>query len=148
MSCVFCEIVARRAPASMVYEDDAVVAFMGIQPSAPGECLVIPKAHVDHFTDVPDEIAQHIMLVAQRIGRRLRTEFGPERVGFLVHGYGVPHAHLIVVPQHGPYHLTSDRFARIEGGRVVFDLTRIPLADRAELDAHARRLAPVPTPAA
>jgi len=142
MPCVFCEIVAGRAPVSMVYEDEVVAAFMSIQPSAPGECLVIPKAHIDHFTDVPDEAAQHIMLVAQRIGRRLRIEFEPERVGFLVHGYGVPHAHLIVVPQHGPHHLTSDRFARIEGGRVVFDLSRMPLASRAELDAHARRLAP------
>lgn len=148
MPCVFCEIVARRAPASMVYEDATVAAFMGVQPSAPGECLVILKAHVDHFTDVPDDVAQHVMAVAQRIGRRLRAEFGPERVGFLVHGYGVPHAHLIVVPQHGPHHLTSDRFARVEGGRVVFDLTRVPLADRAELDAHARRLAPAATPAA
>jgi histidine triad (HIT) family protein len=141
MSCIFCEIVAGRAPASRVYEDDVLVAFMGIQPTAPGECLVIPKAHVDHFTDVPDEVAQRIMLVAQRIGRQLRAAFRPERVGLLVHGYGVPHAHLILVPQHGPHHLTSDRFARVEDGRVVFDLTRIPFADRSDLDAHARVLA-------
>src|SRR5215218_1599734 len=65
MSCVFCEIVAGRAPASVIYEDDVLVAFMGIQPTAPGECLVIPKAHVDHFTDVPDEVAQHIIVAAQ-----------------------------------------------------------------------------------
>ena len=140
-ACVFCEIVAGRAPASLVYEDAVLAAFMGIQPSAPGECLVIPKAHVDHFTDLPDEVAAHLIVRAQRIGRRVRAVFRPERVGYLVHGYGVAHAHLIVVPQHGPHHLTSDRFARIEGGRVVFDLTRVPLADRAELDAHARLLA-------
>ncbi len=141
MGCVFCEIVAGRAPASVVYEDDVLTAFMNIQPTAPGECLVIPKAHIDHFTDVPDEIAARIIVVGQRIGRAIRTLFRPERVGYLVHGYGVAHAHLILVPQHGPFHLTSDRFARIENGRIVFDLTTIPLADRGDLDEHARALA-------
>jgi histidine triad (HIT) family protein len=140
MTCVFCEIVAGRAPACVIHDDARVLAFMGIQPTAPGECLVIPKAHVDHFTDVPDDVAQHVMLVAQRIGRAMRAVFAPQRVGYLVHGYGVAHAHLIVVPQHGPHHLTSDRFARIEGGRFVFDLARVPRADRATLDEQARAL--------
>ena len=141
MDCVFCEIVAGRAPASVIHEDDVLVAFMGIQPTAPGECLVIPKAHVDHFTDLPDEVAAHIVVAAQRIGRAMRAVFEPERVGYLVHGYGVPHAHFILVPQHGPHHLTSDRFARVEDGRVVFDLGRIPLAGRATLDEQAHALA-------
>ena len=95
--------------------------------------------------DIPgpsgDEVAQRIMVVAQRIGRAMRGLFAPQRVGYLVHGYGVAHAHLVLVPQHGPYHLTSDRFARIEDGRVVFDLRDIPLADRATLDEQARALA-------
>ena len=123
-----------------VHEDELVVAFMTLQPTAPGECLVIPRAHVDHFTDPPDATAQHIMGVAQRIGRRVREAFRPERVGFLVHGYGVAHAHLITVPQQGPHHLTSDRFARIADGRIVFDLSRTPVAERSVLDAHARLL--------
>lgn len=146
MNCVFCEIVARRSPASFVYEDDAVAAFMTLQPTAPGECLVIPKDHVDHFTDVPDSIAQRIMVVAQAIGRRMRAVFPLQRVGFLVHGYGVAHAHFIIVPQQGPHHLTSDRFARIADGRVVFDLSAIPTADRSTLDEHARRLQPIAVP--
>lgn len=141
MSCIFCEIVAGRARASFVHEDELVVAFMTLQPTAPGECLVIPRAHVDHFTDLPDATAQHIMAVAQRIGRRVREVFRPERVGFLVHGYGVAHAHLIIVPQQGPHHLTSDRFARIVDGRIVFDLSRTPIAERSVLDEHARLLA-------
>ena len=141
MSCIFCEIATRRAPASLVFEDESILAFMTLQPSAQGECLVIPRAHIDHFTDVPDALAQRIMVVAQHIGRRMRDIFPLQRVGFLVHGYGVPHAHLIIVPQQGPFHLTSDRFARIADGRVVFDLSRIPVADRAVLDQHAQRLA-------
>ena len=140
MSCIFCEIAARRAPASIVYEDDAIMAFMTLQPTAPGECLIIPREHIDHFTDVPDPIAQQIIVLAQRIGRRMRTHFRPQRVGYLVHGYGVPHAHFILVPQHGPFHLTSARFARVDNGNVVFDLTRIPIAERSVLDAQAQQL--------
>ena len=141
MNCVFCQIVARQSPASFVYEDDVIAAFMTLQPTAPGECLVIPKAHIDHFTDVPDDIAQRIILVAQQLGRRMRETFPLERVGYIVHGYGVAHAHFIVVPQQGPHHLTSDRMARIVDGHIVFDLTRIPVADRATLDANALKLA-------
>jgi histidine triad (HIT) family protein len=141
MACIFCEIVAGRAPASVIYQDDVLMAFMGIQPTAPGECLVIPRTHIDHFTDVSDEAAQRIIVVAQRIGRAMRALFEPERVGYLVHGYGVAHAHLVLVPQHGPHHLTSDRCARVEDGRVVFDLSLIPFADRATLDEQAHALA-------
>jgi len=146
MSCVFCEIVAGRAPASVIHQDEEVMAFMGIQPTAPGECLVIPRAHVDHFTDLSDAAAQRIIVVAQHVGRAMRTVFAPQRVGYLVHGYGVPHAHLVIVPQHGPHHLTSDRCARIEDGRVVFDLRGIPLAERATLDEQARALAAAMAP--
>jgi len=141
MTCIFCEIVAERAPASFVYRDELVSAFMTLQPTAPGECLVIPNAHVDHFTDVPELTAARIMTVAQQIGRRMRTVFSPQRVGYLVHGYGVAHAHFIIVPQQGPHHLTSDRFAHIVGGQIVFDLSRVATADRQTLDAHARLLA-------
>lgn len=72
MKCVFCEIVAGSSPASVIFQDDGVMAFMALRPTAPGECLVIPKEHVDHFTDLDDDMAQRIMLVGQRIGRRLR----------------------------------------------------------------------------
>lgn len=141
MSCIFCEIVAGRAPASIIHEDDALMAFMTLRPFAPGECLIIPRQHVDHFTDLDDVDAQRIIVLAQRIGRRMREIFKPRRVGMLVHGFGVPHAHFILVPQHRTDDLTSARFARIEDGRIVFDLERIPFADRATLDEHARLLA-------
>ncbi len=140
MTCVFCEIVAGNAPASVIYQDAWLMAFMTLRPTAPGECLIIPKAHVDHFTDLDDDMSRRIMSVAQRIGRRLRHEFKPLRVGMVVHGFGVPHAHFILVPQHGPYHITSDRFASIRDGRIVFSESGIPVAERAVLDEHARRL--------
>ena len=111
MSCVFCRIVNHQEPASIIYEDDWLMAFMGIRPIHPGKCLVIPKEHIDHFTDIADTTAQHIMVIAQKIGRRMREVFNPQRVGMVVHGFGVPHAHLITIAQHHEDDITSGRFA-------------------------------------
>jgi histidine triad (HIT) family protein len=71
----------------------------------------------------------------------MRAVFAPERVGMVVHGYGVPHAHLVLVPQHGPYDITSARYAHLEDGKISFSLKNIPVADRTTLDQHARLLA-------
>ena len=125
----------------MIYRDEVVIAFMTIQPFAPGEFTVIPLAHVDHFTDVDDATSERLMVIAQRYGRRMRELFRPERVGMIVHGYGVPHAHLVVVPQHGIHDITSCRFVRIEDGQIVFTLKHIPFTERQVLDEHARMLA-------
>lgn len=131
-------------PASIVYESDNVIAFMSIQPTRPGECLVIPKIHIDHFTDIDDETISEIILVANRIGRKQREYFNPLRIGMVVHGLGVPHAHLILVPQHDSNDITSGRFANIEDGKIVFDLRNIPRPKREQLDEHAQILKILP----
>lgn len=94
--CKFCEIVSGHSPASVVYEDEKAMCFMTLRPIREGECVVIPKEHIDHFTDIPDEIATHIMVIAQRVGRNMCKQFGGIRIGLVVHGFGVPHAHLIL----------------------------------------------------
>jgi histidine triad (HIT) family protein len=141
MPCIFCRIVAREAEASVLYEDESVMAFMNIRPVNEGEFLVIPKEHVDHFCDLSDEVSYRIIVEAQRLSRNLRERLMPERVGLVVHGYGVAHAHLVVVPQHGPDDITSAKLARVEGGRVKFGVGQIPETPRAELDRLARLLA-------
>ncbi len=138
--CVFCSIVIGESPASIVYESEAVLGFMTLQPTRPGECLLIPKAHIDHFTDIPNEIASEIIIAANRIGRKLLNHFDPLRVGMVVHGFGVSHAHLILVPQHDFHDITSARFASIVGDEIVFNLKNIPKPDRKELDRQAALL--------
>jgi histidine triad (HIT) family protein len=138
--CVFCSIVAGSEPASVIYEDASIMALMTRQPTRPGECLIIPKAHIDHFTDLDDDTACRIMVGAQAIGRNIMQHFQPLRVGMVVHGFGVPHAHFILVPQHDPFDITSARFASIEDGEIVFDQRHIPWVERSVLDEHARLL--------
>jgi histidinol-phosphate/aromatic aminotransferase/cobyric acid decarboxylase-like protein len=70
-TCVFCEIVKGSEKAAFIYEDDDILGFMNIHPIHPGECLLIPKAHIDHFFEIPDQIASRIMIIAQKVAKKL-----------------------------------------------------------------------------
>lgn len=99
-ACVFCEIVARRSPAAVEYEDDEILAFQDIYPKAPVHVLVIPKRHIESVMRLEPEDAPlvgRLVLVAQRLGEskgfaergyRLAVHCGPEG------GQVVPHLHL------------------------------------------------------
>jgi histidine triad (HIT) family protein len=140
MSCIFCDIVAGRAPASRIFEDDRIIAFMDIRPVRRGQALIIPREHIDHFSDLPDDLAVHIFRAGQQLARVMRIAMTPARVGTVVHGFGVPHAHLVVIPLEHPWDITSSANARIEDGAVVFRWEQVPLASRDELDAAAALL--------
>lgn len=138
--CIFCEIGARRLPASIVYEDDTVMCFMDIQPVNEGACMVIPKKHIDHFTDISDELASHILITAQKVGRKLLTELNPARIGYVVHGYGVAHAHLNIVPLNDDTDIASGKYALVVDGQVKFDHKMVAMIPRDELDRLASTL--------
>lgn len=53
--CLFCRIIRREIPSSIVYEDDRVLAFNDINPQAPLHALVIPKRHIERLTDLTPE---------------------------------------------------------------------------------------------
>ena len=97
MSCIFCEIAAGRAPAAVEYEDDKVVAFADINPSAPVHILVIPKKHERWAWDVENfsGYAEAVKKVANGLRKALATEW----VVSLVIGEDVPHAHIWLVPR-------------------------------------------------
>lgn len=140
MDCVFCEIVAGRGSASVVHDDERVLAFLTVRQTRPGELLVIPKAHIDHFCDLDDALSAHLCVVAQRLSRKMRERLRPLRVGWIVHGFGVAHAHLIVVPQHHADDIASGRHAVVEQGAVRFTEDVLPPTPRAELDRLAAML--------
>ena len=138
--CTFCRIVCGDLPASIIYQDAEVLAFMNIRAVNKGECMVIPKAHIDHFTDIPNELSAKIIIIAQRIGRKILALYKPERIGYIVHGYGVPHAHFLVVPQHAPTDITSGKFVKVVDGELHFSDAHLPFIPREELDAMAKEL--------
>jgi len=73
-NCIFCKIAAGEIPATLVYEDEQVVAFRDIEPQAPEHILIIPRRHVATTLDLVEEDATlvgHIYLVANRLAREL-----------------------------------------------------------------------------
>lgn len=136
--CIFCEIVAGREAASKIYEDEKILASMNICPINTGEFMIIPKEHIDHFLDIPDDLATHILLTAQRLARKVYNKFQPKRIGYVVHGFGVPHAHLNVPPLIHPDDVVSYKFACIKDEKIVFDAKQVPLVSREELDRIAK----------
>lgn len=107
---IFTRIIKGEIPCHKVYEDADVLAFLDIRPVNPGHVLVIPKAQVDHFSDLDDATTHKVMAVVQKISRALRQTYNPLRVALVVIGDEVPHAHVHVIPyyKHGDVSLKSN----------------------------------------
>jgi len=70
--CVFCDIVAGKAPASIVYEDNIVIAIMTIGPVNPGHVMVMPKKHIIYMADMDEDTGMHLFKITMRIERAIR----------------------------------------------------------------------------
>ncbi len=77
-SCPFCRIVSGRAPAHVLYADDAAVAFLDRAPLAEGHTLVVPRRHSRDLLDVDPVDAGALMASATRVARLLEDALGPD----------------------------------------------------------------------
>ena len=101
MATIFTKIIEGEIPGRFVWRDDQVVAFLTIEPLNPGHVLVLPIEEVDHWLDLEPSLLNHLMDVAQIIGRGVDRAFAPQKVGMMIAGLEVPHVHVHVVPMHG-----------------------------------------------
>jgi histidine triad (HIT) family protein len=111
MPTLFSRIISGEIPGRFVWRDDRVVAFLTIEPMRPGHTLVVPRDEVDHWIDLPPDLAAHVFHVAQQIGKAQQLEWNPMRVGVLIVGEEVPHAHVHVVPIN---HVSELSFANLD----------------------------------
>lgn len=95
---LFTRIIAGELPGRFVWKDEHVVAFLTIAPLRPGHVLVVPRREVEHWIDLPDDLAAHLMRVARSVGRAVQAAWSPTRVALLVIGLEVAHVHLHVTP--------------------------------------------------
>jgi len=98
MATIFTRIIDGEIPGTFIWRDDRCVAFMSINPMARGHALVVPIQEVDHWVDAPADLTAHLFEVTRVIGVAQRAAFDCERVGVIIAGYEVPHAHIHVVP--------------------------------------------------
>ena len=104
--CIFCQIVAGQIPASKVYEDDQVLAFLDITQVTEGHTLIIPKNHCRNLLDMPEETASHLFSLVPKLGRALQKATGATGLNLLnnseeVAGQTVFHAHIHLLPRFG-----------------------------------------------
>jgi len=98
MPTLFSRIIDGEIPGRFVWKDDEAVAFLTIAPITPGHTLVVPRAEVDHWLDLPPALASHLMAVGQAVGQAQMAAFSPTRVGLIIAGLEVPHCHLHLIP--------------------------------------------------
>ena len=102
--CIFCKIVGKQIPASIVYEDERTLAFLDINPLTEGHTLIIPKIHAENIFDIPAEDLKHISVVAQQISDKMKESIDAAGVD-LIQASGVaadqtvPHFHLHIIPR-------------------------------------------------
>lgn len=106
MPSVFTKIIAGEIPGRFVWKDDRVVVFLTVNPLKPGHVLVVPREEVDHWIDLPADLAAHLMGVARTVGQALMGAFAPTKIGLTVVGLEVRHVHLHLVPIHGVADMT------------------------------------------
>lgn len=98
MATIFTRIIKGEIPAYKVAEDDNYLAFLDISPVAKGHTLVIPKKEVDYLFDLDDQLYAGLQLFAKKVAKGLKKAVPCKKIGVLVLGLEVPHAHIHLIP--------------------------------------------------
>ena len=133
--CIFCKIVKGDSPASVVYENSTVLAFLDVNPVQRGHTLVIPKKHFVDIWDIDRDVLAEVVAATKRVAQRLQEKMDAEGINTFSAsgkpaGQDIFHFHMHVIPL-------------AKGERTKFRswwLSSISQADRSDLDNLARTL--------
>ncbi len=102
--CIFCKIIDKEIPASIVYEDDAALGILDVNPRAWGHTMILPKKHYPTILDVPPEELGPLLAAVQKVTAAIEKALAPD--GFTigvnhgkVSGQAVPHLHVHILPR-------------------------------------------------
>jgi len=104
LSCVFCDIIAKKEPAHIVYEDEDLIAFLDKHPIADGHTLVLTKRHYEHLGDIPKGELVKLFTKVQELNEKIRTQMSTQGAHISVNDGKaahqlVPHIHVHIVPR-------------------------------------------------
>lgn len=100
MATIFSKIISGEIPCYKVAEDDRCLAFLDIRPVVYGHTLVIPKVEIDYYFDMDDAYMAHMNAFAKKVAHLLQQEVDCLRIGVMIAGLEVPHAHIHLIPIH------------------------------------------------
>jgi histidine triad (HIT) family protein len=98
MGCIFCDIVAGRAPSHKIYEDDLSLCILDINPFSRGHCLAIPKRHVPWWHELTEEENASLFKAAKVVAEKMMHSLEPDFVCMYARGRRIPHTHIFLVP--------------------------------------------------
>jgi histidine triad (HIT) family protein len=130
-SCIFCRIAQKQVSASLVFEDEQVVAFLDIRPLNKGHTLVIPKAHYESIFDIPQDLIAYIHGITKRVAIAVEKATNADGISIIQQngkaaGQDIFHLHVHVIP-------------RYEGQKLP-SFSEISEADREELRQTAVKI--------
>jgi histidine triad (HIT) family protein len=107
--CVFCKIIKGEIEAAKIWENEKFFAFLDIKPVNPGHTLLLPKKHIDYIFDVEEPLYSELFQAAKKLSRPIKNAVGSRRIGVSIEGFGVPHAHIHLVPINKGYELDPNK---------------------------------------
>lgn len=98
MASIFSKIISGEIPSYKIAEDERCYAFLDINPIVFGHTLVVPKKEIDYYFDLDDEYLADLNAFAKRVAIALKQEVDCIRIGVMIAGLEVPHAHIHLIP--------------------------------------------------
>ncbi len=103
--CVFCKIINKEIPSSIVYEDADVLAILDLAQTTLGHTLVMPKKHYANILEIPDDELAHLMSIVKMLAKRISDKLGAKGFNLLVNtnevaGQTVMHLHVHIIPRY------------------------------------------------
>lgn len=118
--CIFCEIAAKNIKtAGLFWEDEEFMAWLAIDPNTKGFSCVIPKQHFgSDVLKMPDDVLQRFVIASKKVAGILENYFDDVgRVGLMMEGTGIDHAHIKLVPLHGTENLKQGIWKQVLSGK-------------------------------
>ena len=98
-NCIFCKIISKEIPSSIVHEDETSFSFLDINPVNKGHLLVIPKDHFETIITTPDQLVAKLFLQAKKLMPAIQSATKADFVAVTVVGTDVPHFHIHLIPR-------------------------------------------------
>ena len=123
--CIFCMIASGKIPCAKVAEDEDFIAFLDINPINPGHTLVIPKKHAESVFDLGKAEYSGLFEMSRRLSPPIQKAMGARKMGLVIEGFLVPHAHVHLVPLNHGGELSFSRAKKAEARDLASALARI-----------------------
>ncbi len=121
MASIFTKIIKGEIPSYKVAEDKNFYAFLDINPLSKGHTLVVPKQEIDYIFDLEDDYLGALHVFAKKVSKAISQTITCKRVGVVVYGLDVPHAHIHLIPL-------------IEGNEINFNREKLKLSSEEMAD--------------